>query len=86
MLTQMYGWWGLLLATPPAAGLGSWLWLSPTAHRVLSRVNPGCRAEHRLASLRLNGRISAADYQRAMANLAHQPSRQPSPHPLQYLA
>jgi hypothetical protein len=35
MWWQMYGWWNLLLVLPVLMSLGVWLWLSPTAHRLL---------------------------------------------------
>lgn len=36
MWWQMYGWWNLLLTLPVVVPLSVWLWLSPTAHRLLS--------------------------------------------------
>lgn len=80
MLWQMYGWWLLLIALPPGAALGIWVWLSPTAHDALDKADPRGIAEHRLATLRLDGRISAEDYRDAMTDLAHHHFRYPIPH------
>jgi hypothetical protein len=79
MLWQMYGWWTLLIALPPAVALAVWVWLSPSAHHALDRADPRCVAEHRLAILRLQGRISAGEYQDAMADLARHPLLYPLP-------
>lgn len=85
MWWQMYGWWSWLTALPAATALGMWLFLSPTAHRVVVRVHPRSRAEYRLAFRRLHGRISTADYQYAMAKLAHQSPQPPFPQPSHHL-
>lgn len=69
MQTYNYGWSLWWLALSPAVGLGIWIWLSPTARRLLSTIDPRRGGERRWVRLRLRGR-SAADYQQRMTRVA----------------